>query len=222
MLDKALHARKADCSLPDDVKGLKEITRLQDITIRLCETALNWSQSPITDRPIKKSTRQKIYPYLRTIRKAFLKEIDYRQREILRKKDEATAELERKRREEEIPRNHCEDEKERLAIWDKINEQLDRNERILFRRKPTKPLHALPPIGIDDWTEEQELVLFKYLEAFGDIQAGDRYLKLLTLPALQNKLPEHIRQRALYSKPSLENYYEKKLGLVPDWVLSIE
>ena len=52
--------------------------------------------------------------------------------------------------------------------------------------------------------------------------AGDRYLKLLTLPALQNKLPEHIRQRALYSKPSLENYYEKKLGVIPDWVLSIE
>ena len=188
MLDKALHARKADCSLPDDVKGLKEITRLQDITIRLCEKAQNWSQSPVTDRPIKNSTRQKIYPYLRTIRKAFLKEIDYRQRGNLRKKDEAAAELDRKRREEEIPRKHCEDEKERLAIWDKINEQLDRNERILFRRKPTKPLHTLPPIGIDDWTEEQELVLFKYLEAFGDIQGERRYGALALMQPRANRV----------------------------------
>lgn len=52
--------------------------------------------------------------------------------------------------------------------------------------------------------------------------ASDRYLQLLTLPELQEKLPEHIRQRALYSRPNLENYYEKKQGWVPDWVTSIE
>ena len=52
--------------------------------------------------------------------------------------------------------------------------------------------------------------------------ACDRYLQILTLPALQEKLPDHIRQRALYARPNLENFYEKKQGSVPDWVLSIE
>ena len=38
---------------------------------------------------------------------------------------------------------------------------------------------------------------------------SDHYLQLLSLPELQKKLPEHIRQRALYFWLNLENYYEK-------------
>ena len=173
MLDKALYAREADCSLSDHVKGLKEIIRLQDVVIQLCEKARDWTVDPIMDRPIKKSTTQKIFPCLRSMRQTLQKELDDRQKNILRRKDEAAAELERERMEDDMWRKEMEDERERLAIWENINKQLDRNERVLFPRKPPRPPRAIPPLGIDDWTVEQELVLNKYLEEFGDLP-GER------------------------------------------------
>ena len=169
MLDHALDVREADCSLSDNVKGLKEIIRLQDIVIHLCEKARDWTKDPTTDRPIKKSTTQKIFPYLRSMQQTLREELSNRRREILRKKDEAAAEAERSRVEEEMRHKGAEDERERLAIWDNIIEQLDRNERVLFPRKTTRPSVAIPQLGEDDWTVEQELVLNKYLEEFGDL-----------------------------------------------------
>lgn len=48
-------------------------------------------------------------------------------------------------------------------------------------------------------------------------QAHDRYLTILNAPLLQNKLPEHIRDRALYYKPIM------MADLGPqDYILSIE
>ena len=169
MLDKALAARETECSPPTHVKGLTEIIQLQDIVIRLCEKAQGWKENPVTDRPIKKSTTQKILPYMRSMRKSLRRELENRKREMQRKKDDAAAELERQRMEEEMGQKKIEDERVRLEIWERIDEQLDRNERVLFSRRPPRPPRPVPPLGVDDWTVEQDLVLNKYLEEFGDL-----------------------------------------------------
>lgn len=169
MLDEALAARETECSLPNHIKGLAEIIQLQDIVIHLCEKARGWKGDPVTDRLIKKPTTQKILPYMRSMRKSLHRELENRKREFQRKKDGAGAELERHRMEEEMRRKKIEDERVRLKIWERIDEQLDRNERVLFSRKPLRLPRLVLPLGTDDWTFEQELVLNKYLEEFGDL-----------------------------------------------------
>ncbi len=49
------------------------------------------------------------------------------------------------------------------------------------------------------------------------LAAAERYLNILNTPLLQNKLPEHIRERALYFKPTL---LEERGAL--EWISSIE
>lgn len=49
------------------------------------------------------------------------------------------------------------------------------------------------------------------------LAAEERYLNILNAPLLQNKLPEHIRERALYFKPTL---LEERGAL--EWISSIE
>ena len=46
-------------------------------------------------------------------------------------------------------------------------------------------------------------------------------MNLLNTPLLQNKLPEHIRQRTLYYKPYMEMAYTEVGKEVPDWVSSL-
>ena len=50
-----------------------------------------------------------------------------------------------------------------------------------------------------------------------DFAGAERYLNILNTPLLQNKLPEHIRDRALYFKPTL---LEERGAL--EWISSIE
>ena len=47
--------------------------------------------------------------------------------------------------------------------------------------------------------------------------AAERYRNILNTRLLQNKLPEHIRERALYCKPTL---LEERGAL--EWISSIE
>lgn len=168
MLDNALDAREADCTDPERTKGLKEIIQLQRIVICLCNKARNWKEKPITDRPIKRST-QRILRYLRSMRKDYYAELQNRERIIASKEVEAAGKLDRRRREEEMRQQEIDVEEARLTNWDKIKEQLDRNEQRLFRRRASRPPHAVPPSSMDDWTVEQELVLNKGLEEFGNL-----------------------------------------------------
>ena len=67
-------------SVPPEIysyTGIQEIVRLQNMTARLCSTAVNWSVKPPTsDKPIIRNVRSIIFPFLRDkIRKAFAKEL---------------------------------------------------------------------------------------------------------------------------------------------------
>ena len=68
-------------TLNGNVRGLKEIVRLQYMTILLCEKAKRWKSKPVpTSRPIIKPITQKIYPYLRVIREAFAQKLSEQER----------------------------------------------------------------------------------------------------------------------------------------------
>ena len=55
-----------------------------------------------------------------------------------------------------------------------------------------------------------------YCSSLTTVAAEERYLNILNEPRLQNKLPEHIRERALYFKPTL---LEERGAL--EWISSI-
>ena len=52
--------------------------------------------------------------------------------------------------------------------------------------------------------------------------AKERYDKILHTPTLQNKLLEHIQERALHFKPALIQMTLEEFGKVPPWINSIE
>ena len=52
--------------------------------------------------------------------------------------------------------------------------------------------------------------------------ADERYLAILSTPLLQNKLPEHIRERALLHKPALEKVMLEHFDGLPPFITSIE
>lgn len=60
-------------TLNEIVSGLREIIRLQRMTILLCEKAKNWKAKPVSTNPIKAPTTQKIFPRLRDLKDAFSK-----------------------------------------------------------------------------------------------------------------------------------------------------
>lgn len=60
-------------SLNEIVSGLREITRLQKMAILLCEKAKDWKAKPMSSKPIKAPTTQKIFPRLRDMKEAFSK-----------------------------------------------------------------------------------------------------------------------------------------------------
>lgn len=93
---------------------------------------------------------------------------------------------------------------------------------------------------VENWSEEQkkalvtELVRKEHWNLTGkasahsettspvadNVEAEEMFLKALNAPLLQNKLPEHIRQGALYYKAAIEK--EAKRNRMPRWVSSIE
>ena len=92
------------------------------------------------------------------------------------------------------------------------------------------------------WSEEEDLALYFELEkryspnltstfmrnllgyhccSLTILAATERYTNILHTPVLQNKLFEHIRERALYCKPFLLEEYAGREGGVPEWITSI-
>ena len=108
-------------------------------------------------------------------------------------------------------------------------EELERRPRARYNRPQQKPhvddiskAQSSHPILSDQWTKEQNLDLVQGLlskdsrdlpgKSTGALAesekltikiAQERYLAILNTPSLQNKLPEHIRDRALYYRQSL-------------------
>ena len=154
LLELAIRCREEQYRIPSEIRVLKEIIRLQEVTELLCQKASNWIVRPSTKYAIINPTRQKISPSLRDMMKAFQKELATREDAIKESKNHA-AMVRGHRRQEEKRRQ----EKERLAeqIEQKrirLHEQLTQNQKAILRerrqlsyQRSTQDLDGEDPLG---------------------------------------------------------------------------
>lgn len=234
-------------SRPDDSENLESIISIQDTLLLLCTKARSWKARTISSAPIKKATTQKIFPYLRDLREAFANEHEERTRELQSKQSqlqliESHERIHEKRQREKAESAEEQERKRRILAKD-----LDRRYKVMFgpnrnvlSNNPPQPKILQKPSDSEftvanEWTSEQNRALLVELTKEDSRNlpgmwiaarsmswlklhlAKQRYLVALNTPLLQNKLPEHIRERALYYKDALEIHWGDR-----DFVHSIE
>ncbi|KAL9099904.1 MAG: hypothetical protein Q9163_004660 [Psora crenata] len=217
------------------LEGIKEVVRLQGIILRLCMKVRSWRVKPATDRPITRNIIFRVFPYLKHINKAFLLELEVEERreQFQRHKARAAA-IEEQR---EVSRNRASEQRE--SSTERCNRMLENSMAAERRRVLPRPLLARqdqryglgirqtrnPPMLGPIWTYEEDIAL-KY-ELLTNAKASklppqERYLEILNHELLQNKLPEHIQERAKYHKPFLAQACMDKDGKVHPAIKSIQ
>ena len=240
-------------TLNETVTGLKEVIRLQKMTVLLCEKVTQWKAKPLsTSKPIVRPTTREMLPSLRDMMGAFSKSLleqdrkrkmmqnaeghSRRQRELAESSQQAKLEAARK---DKILHRKIRESREQ-------EDQRRRAEKRTYRQVREDEARArMGPGEVNGhngsrttWSNEEDLALYFQLEkgyaghvtstlirshllchccSLMTLAAAERYLNILNTPLLQNKLPEHIRERALYFKPAL---LEERGAL--EWISSIE
>ncbi|KAL8746208.1 MAG: hypothetical protein Q9184_007776 [Pyrenodesmia sp. 2 TL-2023] len=229
LLDKAVRTRRAQLLKKSKVDALEEIIRIQDILLVLCQKARDWKTKPTTDRPITRPTILIQRP-LKALRKRFGTTLADRKRRLQRKIADAKA----RQLEEESAQEAWEEAQRKVKAHQArnrlIHEALARKEAEL---RPAPLLSQLQPKGQvsegrtekkNHWSCEQDKVLLKeiFAEEHGDIPAEERFLRVLNVPLLKNKLPGHIRERMLCFKEAIEVTRSKQGRPVEEWLLAME
>ena len=227
MLEQALIALDRVYRKHDDVDAIQEIVDLQNLVLHLCQKAMRWRTKSDTDRPIRNSTRQLIYPRLRdNLIPAFQKEL-VRRKKALRLAEialsaEDYAQTQRDADEEMEIRARIRDE-----CLERISRDLDQRAHILCMRKgyskyvqsdtdapldrqrPSGNLYTTQTSSSTDthkgWTLEQDEVFLALLldPRWTNHGAEKRYLSMLSARALQGKSLELLAERALDYKDDL-------------------
>ena len=238
MLRAALQCRTERYSEPNDTKTLKEVVRIQGLTIRLCEKARRWKAAPKTKRPIKGT---KIRTNMQQLKEnCFGRELDSRRNLAKQKSNEQRFAESHRRMQERImlekQKNRQRIEEQRRLIYQNLDEQ---RKGVGSRLQRSTPFNDAPQSHRRNtpaqWTKQQnqdlvrELLYAETRDLPGrlaitrkDRQANistaqERYLAILNTPSLQNKLPEHIRDRALYYRDFMIQDQGPK-----DYIMSIE
>lgn len=218
-------------SRSNDFEKLKSIVSIQDTILLLCRKALSWRAKTQSSSPIVKATTQKILPYLQSLREAFADEYEERKRVRQNERSQSVLIESHEKLHEKRQRQKADNEREQERKRRIMAEDLDRRYKEIFgpaRNVPFKNLSQpqvlhRPPNGVlivpNEWTTKQDRALLIQLmkEDIRHLPARQRYLATLNTPLLQNKLPEHIRERALYFKDALEIEWGDQ-----DFVRSIE
>ena len=234
-------------SRPTDFEKLESIISVQDSLLLLCKKARSWNAKTDSFAPIRKVTTQKIFPYLRDLREAFADVYEERKRLWQSEQSqslliESHERLHEKRQLQRVENARQQEKKRQIMARD-----LDQRYKVIFGRKrnvpfkkPSEPLVLERPSKggasvTNEWTSDQDRALLIQLmeENIRHLPgtwttarsmlhltfrlAKQRYLATLNTPLLQNKLPEHIRERALYFKDALEVEWGDR-----DFVKSIE
>ena len=231
LLDKALEARKTQLANREDIAALEEIISLQTGLSTLCEKAPGWRPRPTSKRPIIQPTVT-IQPLIKAMRGAFGEELADRKRRLKRRVIKANKPPEmdhassQREWEETVRRNGA----RRQLIIDDCN----RGRATYWGQRPAPPPQIDKPYtqpataqlaatqdAVEDWSAEQDkALLFELLKKERkDLSADEICLEVLNAPLLQNKLPEHIRKRALYFKSAIEVILEGRS--IPKWVSAI-
>ncbi|KAI4290307.1 MAG: hypothetical protein L6R35_000414 [Caloplaca aegaea] len=228
LLDKALKARTVQLSKKRDTSALEEIIRIQEMSANLCRKASRRKAKLSTKRPVKQ-TINAIGPQLKSLLKKFNAELRERKRCLNQRENDAKrAKLRR-----------LEEESDRQA-WQEVQRvKQARNQEIweAISQKPVGPRPGMAVLlsqarnqeaerrrGQAQWTEEQDVQLFIEFFANGleDLSVEARCLRVLSAPSLDNKLPEHIRERIVYYKEALELTLSSKGCRVPEWLPALE
>ena len=257
ILQSALASRVYNSNEPCDLKilngiviGLKEILRLQDMTILLCMKARLWKAKPVsTVQPIIKPTTQKMYPNLKVMREAFAKQLSEQERRRKVKQNDVDTRNRRDELSQLSQQAQQEAARKNDILHRKIRESREQEEARRrnvkrtfqqFKQNEVHPERQITGRVVSNtlWSDAEDLELYFQLErgyvggltstfvrshpscqccSLITLVAIERYSSILNTRLLQNKLPEHIRQRALYFKPTL---LEERGQL--EWISSIE
>lgn len=244
MFRAALRCRTEGYSEPNDTEALEEIVEIQDLIILLCDKARRWKAPPLTKRPIKGPVANNILPYMRNLKeRCFGRELDSRKNSANQKSSEQQF-MENYRKIQDQKRLEKEQHRQKIKDRRRLIYQClqQRPKAIVSRTQQSTPLNDAPRLhqrshsnASVQWTREQNADLVRELLNVGNRDlpgrlamtlkghqanlstAQERYLAILNTPSLQNKLPEHIRDRALYYKDLLIQDLGPK-----DYVVSIE
>ena len=188
--------------------GCREVLQLLDLTITLCETASNWTLKPLSDKPIVKSIKSGVLPRLKkTLRPILASHLGY------------LAFVEKTKFNEEQAAKKARNQKTFSSGFDvshslrTMNEEYEQIRCDPFRYSQPSQAVREPDAGgeteqdqrSDDWRDEEQKELVRQLlnKRHRGLPARSRYLQILNAPLLQNKLPTHVRDRALELKPYL-------------------
>ncbi|KAL9040069.1 MAG: hypothetical protein Q9180_002142 [Flavoplaca navasiana] len=234
-LETVLRARSTHLKQRTDTSTLKEVIGLQDILIRLCDKAREWRVKPQSSSPIIQPTRR-IRRHVIDMRNAFRKELEDRKQlqkmrtnraNLVPEMDEASWQREReaKKREDRAILQHIVDDcnwGSRTQWGRKPAEAREPNTRNVPTQPPPAQLAGRMHEAMEEWSKEERKALLHELvdrKEYWNLTADEMFLKALNAPLLQNKLPEHIREGALYYKAAIEKDVEKHQ--LPKWVSSM-
>ncbi|MCJ1282379.1 hypothetical protein MMC26_001702 [Xylographa opegraphella] len=228
LLKNTLNAQSRLYSAGEEIESLKHVLGVQGLVINLCEKVKSFSESadkkgqtlPIKKLPIKGATSRKILPYLRNIGDTIETELSEMRDEKRRVADERALLKSYQAREARLQtkreKNQMERERKQRQAADDVLRLSGGHVVDKFIRQ-----HRQNPLELDQWTETQDRELLRLLWNLEDLPAERRYLITLNSPLLQNKLPEHIRRRALILKPAIESNFVLSGLRIPEWVSSL-
>ncbi|KAL9019403.1 MAG: hypothetical protein Q9185_003295 [Variospora sp. 1 TL-2023] len=228
LLDKALKARTVQLSKKRETSALEEIIRIQEMSAHLCRKASRRKAKLSTKRPVKQ-TINAIGPQLKFLLVQFNDELRERKRRLNRRETDAKrAKL--RRLEEESDRQAWQEvqrvkQARNQKIWEAISQKpVGPHPGMAVQLSQARNQEAERRRGQAQWTEEQDVQLFIEFFANGleDLSVEDRCLRVLSAPSLDNKLPEHIRERIVYYKEALELTLSSKGCRVPEWLPALE
>lgn len=121
------------------ISGLKPSQQVHDQVLILCQKALNWGAQPSTTRPIKRPTRQSIFPILRDMKIVFEAEQRQTERAEMSKERMLAARLQLEKAQEAERRRHEQYELEKDSFFERQKAALDMEEEQIkmLRRKFT-------------------------------------------------------------------------------------
>ncbi|KAL8860540.1 MAG: hypothetical protein Q9178_002892 [Gyalolechia marmorata] len=220
LLDKALKARKTQVADRKNIAALEEIVQLQNALSTLCVKAPGWKTRPASKRPIIRPTVT-IQPLIKKMRDAFSEELGDRKRYLKMRAFKANKPAEI----DQASSQRAWNEKVRQtgARRQLIIDDCKRGEATHFGQLPAPPPEIDTQDAVEDWSAEQDYaLLFELLKKERrDLSADEICLEVLNAPLLQNKLPEHIRKRALRFKSGIEEVLEGQGRSNPKWVSAI-
>ncbi|KAL8951530.1 MAG: hypothetical protein Q9222_002501 [Ikaeria aurantiellina] len=220
LLGDVLTTQSAQLSDSGNVTALATVISIQDLLIALCEEARSSRKELGTKAPIIRPTRA-ILPRIRKMRRAFGIVLKKR-RQYLKDRENWVKSSQARETSRQSEMQALQKQRKNAMRHEQIAADTVQLEAIMFPSlhvsKPPDPICVLQ----NAWSKEQDMALIKGLfeKNLNGLSAEDRILRLLNTPALQNKLPEHLRIRSLYYKPVFEEAFLENGQPVPDWLSS--